>query len=222
MLQKSKAIVLNSVKYGESGVIAHLYTEKFGRQTFLVHGIRKKKSIISSNSLQPLALLDIEAYYKEGRDIQHTKEIKPYLYLQNIRFDIRKSTIAIFLCEILYKTLREAESNRLLFDFLLNSIQLLDMTEKGIENFHLIFLLQYSKFLGIYPINNEDFIIYGTKSEFNLRKLLQHSLADIGVFMFDHFERQELLDSIISYYKTHLSGFGQMESLSILREVFHQ
>jgi DNA repair protein RecO (recombination protein O) len=222
MLQKSRAINLHSVKYGESGIIADLYTENFGRQSFLIHGVRKKKSIIGSYLLQPLALIDIEAYYKEGRDLQRIKEVKPLIHLQNIRFNILKSSIAIFLCEILYKTLREAESDKKLFNFLINAIQLLDMTESGIENFHLIFLLQYSKFLGIFPMDNEDFIYHTTKTEINLQELLKHSLADTSQLRIDYFDRMELLDIIIIYYKTHLSGFGQIESLKIFQEVFHK
>jgi DNA repair protein RecO (recombination protein O) len=221
MLQKTRAITLHSFKYGESGIIAHLYTENFGRQSFLIHGVRKKNSTISSYLLQPLAILDIEVYFKEARDLQHIKEVKPSTYLHDIRFNIHKSTIAIFLSEILYKTLRESEPDKKLFDFLLNAIQLLDISKNGIENFHLIFLLQYTKFLGIYPIDNEDFIYHNAKSGLNLQKLLQHSLADLNSFILEYTERQELLDIINIYYKSHISGFGQIQSLKILREVFY-
>jgi DNA repair protein RecO (recombination protein O) len=222
MLQKSRAITLHTVKYAESGTIAHIYTEKFGRQSFLLHGVRKKSSVINPYLLQPLALLDLDVYFKKGRDLQRIKEVKPYIYLKNIRFDIRKSTISMFLCEILYKTLREAESNEEMFNFLINAIQLLEATDKGIENFHLIFLLQYSKFLGIYPIDNEEFIYTSTKSKINLQNLLHHSLSDTSLLILDHDERQELLDIIILYYQSHLYGFGQIQSVRILREVFHK
>jgi DNA repair protein RecO (recombination protein O) len=221
MLQKTRAITLHSVKYGESSTIAHFYTENFGRQSFLIHGVRKKNSLINSQLLQPLALSDINGSFKEGRDLQRIKEIKPIIYLQNLRFDIRKSTISIFICEILYKTLREAESNKELFNFLINAIHLLDITDRGIEYFHIIFLIQYTKFLGIYPLDNEEFFYPTSKSKISIQNLIHQSLSDTSLLKFDHVERQELLDEIIIYYKTHLSGIGQIHSLKILREVFH-
>jgi len=221
MLQKTRAITLRAVKYGESGIIAHLYTENFGRQSFLIHGVRGKNGIINSYLLQPLILLDVDIYYKEGRDLQRIKELKPFISPQNLRFDIRKSTITLFLCEILSKTLREGESNKELFNFLINSIQVLNMIERGIENFHLIFLLQFTKFLGIYPMENEDFDYCSTKSKISLQKLLDYSLSDSSLLILDHDERQELLDIIIIYYGTHLSGFGQIQSMKIFRELFH-
>lgn len=222
MLHHLKAIVLHSVKYGESGIIAQVYSNHLGRQSFLVHGVRKKNSRISPYLFQPLSLLDLVAYVKESREIQRIKEVRASVPLQHLQFDIRKSSIAIFLCEILNKTLREAEANPALFDYLSHAVQVLDITEKGIENFHLIFLMQYTKFIGIYPKDNSDFIHISKPQSVGIFDLIKYSLSDTSGITIDYKMRQELLDELLHYYKFHFDGLGTIKSLEILYEVFHR
>jgi DNA repair protein RecO (recombination protein O) len=220
MLHHLKAIVLHSVKYGESGIIAQVFSDLFGRQSFLIHGVRKKKSKISPYLFQPLSLLDIVGYIKETRDIQHIKELKASVPLQQLHFDIRKSSIALFLSEILNKTLRETDSNLALFDYLSQAIQVLDITEKGVENFHLIFLMQYTKFIGIYPRDNRDHININTEQSFSIFDLIKYSLSDTSEISIDNKERRLLLNELIQYYKYHFEGLGKINSLEILHEIF--
>lgn len=220
MLHHLKAIVLHSVKYGESGIITQVFSNLYGRQSFLVHGVRKKNSKISPYFFQPLALLDIVGYIKESREIQHIKEIKATFPLQHLHFDIRKSGIATFLSEILNKTLREADSNMALFDYLSHAIQALDITEKGIENFHLLFLIQYTKFIGIYPKDNNDHYLMNKQNSKSIFDLLDYSLSDTSEIKLNNNERQDLLKELIQYYQYHFDGLGKIKSLEILHEVF--
>jgi DNA repair protein RecO (recombination protein O) len=221
MLHHLKAIVLHSVKYGESGIIAQVFSNLFGRQSFLIHGVRKKNSKISPYLLQPLSLLDIVGYIKETREIQRIKELKASVPLQQLHFDIRKSSIALFLSEILNKTLREADSNLPLFDYLSHAIQALDISEKGIENFHLIFLMQYTKFIGIYPRDNRDHININPHQSVGIFDLIKYSLSETSEIKLDNKERRELLNELIQYYKYHFEELGTINSLEILREIFH-
>ncbi len=220
MLQKLRAIVLNSIRYGESGIVAQTYTDSYGRISFLIHGVRKRKSRMSAYLFQPLSLLDLDAYIKEGRDLQNIRDARSSLPLQRLHFDVHKSSIAMFLGEVLHKTLRETDSNPQLFSFLVHAIQILDMSEKGIQNFHLIFLLQLTKFLGIYPINYDEFSSYRTRSDIPVSNLLDYSLSDISSLSLDHQTRRELLDNIIRYYTDHIEGLGQIRSLEVLKTVF--
>ncbi len=222
MLHRTKAIVLHSIKYGESGIIIQAYTEKFGRQSFLVQGVRKKKNKISPSLFQPLTLLDIIAYFKETRDIQKVKEIKPSVVLNNLSFDIRKSSIALFLSEIMYRTLREVEPNLPLFEYIYNAVQILDITEAGIENLHLVFLMQFTKFIGIYPKNNKELIRNNLPGKYQLSSLMDCSLADVSKLTIDIHTRTKLLDQLIMYFEDHLEGIGKVKSISVLREIFHQ
>ena len=220
MLYKTRAIVLKSVKHGDSGLIIQAYTEDFGRQSLLVHGVRKRKAKFSSFIFEPLSLLSLDMYYKENRDLQSLKEAKAGIVLHHMLSDIKKSTVAIFIAEILYRCLREVEPNKPLFNYLFHAVQMLDMAEAGIENFHLIFLIQLSKFLGIYPKNNSELINYKTERNHQLNHLFEYSLQDIGRFKIERTNRKELLNSLINYYRDHLEGMGEIKSLQVLQEVY--
>ena len=220
MLQKTRSVVLNNLKYGESGLIVRVFTEDFGRQSLIVHGVRKKKSKFNAQLFEPLSLLEIVFYFKESRELHTLKEVRPDVILQHIFFDIRKSTLAIFLSEILSRSLQEVEPNKPLFDFLFHAIQILDVAETGVENYHIVFLLQLTKFLGIYPKNNPDFIYSLLGSEDQQGQFSELSLSDIGKLSVSAENRSALLDVLINYYKQHLEGMGEIKSLPVLRSVF--
>ena len=154
MEEKTRGIVLQQIKYSDSQVIAQIYTEHFGRQSFIFRKTKSKKSGISLNILQPLFLLDINARFKESRQIQRANEINNNPHFKDIPFNVVKSSIAIFLSEVLSKVLIEEEANLPLFEFLHHSILLLDEIEDGLANFHILFLFELSKYLGFYPDMN--------------------------------------------------------------------
>lgn len=221
MLEKTRLIVLHSLKYGESGLIIQAYCEHFGRQSFIVQGVRKKSSPINSYLFQPLSLLSVEAYIKQTRELQRITEVKPSIALQSIHFDIRKSAIAVFISEILFRTLREVESNTTLFDYLFNAVQLLDKTDCSFENFHILFLIQYSKFVGIYPIDHSELHHYVSSAGYNIVDLLDISLNDMAQLVLNGETRTSILRSLIAYYQDHLEGLGNIRSLPVLYELFH-
>lgn len=220
MLSKTKAIILHSIKYGESDIIAQAFTETYGKQSFLIHGVRKKKSMLSSYLFQPFSLLEIVAYIKESRDLQRVKEIKPSVILKTIHFDIKKSSIALFLSELMNRTLREVEPNIQLFNYLDHAVQILDFEEEGIENFHLIFLMQFTKFLGVYPKNNSDLSKYMMPGDFQINHLLDLSLTDAKKLKIKNSLRSQLLDQLLKYYRDHIEGIGKIKSVDVLRDVF--
>jgi len=220
MLYKSRAIVLKSHKYGESGIIVQIYTEEFGRQSFIVHGARNRKARYSPALFNSLSLIDIDLYYKENRDIQTIKEVKPCLILHNITCDIKKSSIAIFIGEILLRTLKEVEPNKLLFSFLYHAIEVLEIAEKGIENYHLIFLFQFSKYIGIYPENYNNLRVFLSDKRIKLDNWLHYSFTQMEDIQLGRNQRQELLKSLVEYYQQNMDGIGEIKSLSILSEVF--
>jgi DNA repair protein RecO (recombination protein O) len=221
MLAKTRSIVLRSIKYGESSVITTLYTEQFGRQSLLIHGVRNKKRKINPYLFETLSLLDVDIYRKENRELNSLKEAWPCVILQHIFTDIKKSSIALFLGELLFRALREEECNQPLFNYLFHTIQVLDVAELGLENFPLIFLLQFSKFLGIYPKNNLEFERYQTSEGLQLLEMLDYSITDISQYKISGSKRNELLNLLLVYYSDHLEGIGQLKSLQVLREVYH-
>ncbi|MCB2197666.1 MAG: DNA repair protein RecO [Bacteroidetes bacterium] len=241
MLHKTRGIVLNHIKYSETSIIVTIYTEMFGRQAYIINGVRGKKSKIKANLFQPLFLLDMEVYHKPKRDLQRAKEIQNASIFYTIPYDLKKSTIAIFIAEILYKTIQEHEPNADLFNYLFNSIQLLDFKEKGIANFHIYFLLHLTKYLGFFPDNNysEKYSYFDLKAgNFVQIKPMHFSFLDKEPSAFlnqmltfsdnqhenlhiHYKERIQILEKVLEYYALHNEGLSSVKSLEILKEVFH-
>ena len=241
MLYKTRGIVLHHIKYSETSVIVTIYTESFGRQSYIINGVRSKKAKIKANILQPLFLLDMEVYHKTKRDLQRVKEIQNAFIFSTLPYDIRKSTLAIFIAEILYKTIQEQESNTELFEYLFNSIQVLDLKEAGISNFHIYFLIHLTKFLGFFPNNNYSetncyfdlkagsfvqikpmhmFCLDLNQSNY-LNQLLKFSDNQHENLKLTYKERIFLLEKVVDYYSLHNEGISNIKSLSVLKEVFH-
>ncbi len=241
MLHKTRGIVLHHIKYAETSVIVTIYTESFGRQSYIINGVRSKKAKIKANILQPLFLLNMDVYHKPKNDLQRLKEVQ-YAYIFNsIPYDIRKSTLAIFIAEILYKVIQEHEPNTELFNYLYNSIQVLELKENGISNFHLYFLLHLTKHLGFFPNNNYSeqncffdlnqgrFVqikpINSISVDLESSKYLHHLLTFSEIqhenLKIPYNIRFNLLEHIVDYFIIHNEGIHSVKSLSILKEVFH-
>ena len=239
MLEKTRGIFLRSVKYSETSLIAVIYTEAYGRQSFMVNGARSKRSIAKTVAFQPLYLLDLEIYYQAGREIHRLKDVRIANPFATIPFDIRKSSQVMFLAEILYKCLKEEEPNSGLFDFIFNSISFLDLSNQGISNFHLWFLFKLTQFLGIYPRGEHAQISNFfdlQKAQFVSHEPSHNQFTDKHVtvlfsrlFEADHTslykldysqdDRRLLLEKLLEYYQIHFDILGEIRSLEVLKEV---
>jgi DNA repair protein RecO (recombination protein O) len=240
MLQKTRAIALHTIKYGDSGIIANVYTEQFGKQAYLIKNAFGKKSPIKANLFSPLNLLELEVYYKSTNDLLKLKEAFNSPAFQYIPSNPIKNTLSLFLAEILLKILREEIPNQSLFDFLFDSIHLLDTIEHIHSEFHLVFLMQILKFKGFFPHNNFsinrnvfDLLNGEFVSEIGLHghiipkelaqdfiKLIETGFDNIDKLHFTREKRQYFLEKIIEYYMLHISGMGQIKSLIVLKEIF--
>lgn len=227
MLSKTEGLVLRYVKYGESSIIVTIYTDKFGLSAFVVNGVRSTKSKGKIAFYQPMSLLDLVVYHKEGREINRISEVKSLVPINSIRDDIRKSSIAIFLNEILNKCLKEESKNEILFHFLKESIIELEQLEKDFQNFHLIFLLKLSRYLGFEPMNAEDIAtdISGVSLPLDqehrimLNQLLKSDYRNPP--MVTKALRAEILEIIIQFYRSHLE-LPEVKSTVVLHAVLNQ
>ena len=236
MIIKTKAIVLSSLKYQEKGLIAKCYTQQDGVKTYFVpNAFSGKKSNQKIAYFQPLTILEIEANHKNKGTLNHFKEIKIAYPYQTINNDIYKSTIVIFLSEVLSNCIQEEERNEDLFLFLETALTWLDTHDKP-QNFHLILLIEITKFLGFYPdISTIDLPFFNTnEGNFTLFQGLQclsehhtflfkkliHLKFDGNQKQFSGTERQLLLQLLLDYYSIHLDGFRKPKSLDVLKEVF--
>lgn len=240
MLHKSRGIVIHALKYSETSLVVKIYTEAFGLQSYLVKGARSRKASISHNLFQPMTLLDLVVSHKEGGGLQHIREAGMAEPFHSLSSELRKRTIVLFLSEVLLKSLREDETNAGLFEFLVSSMRFFDLQKKGVEFFHLYFLLHLSRYLGFFPQGEA----IQTDSFFDLRegrftvlkpahpdfldsrtgrlfaRLMTSRAVDLPDLPFSNTDRKDLLDALLLYYMIHQGGMGSIRSAEVLREVF--
>ncbi|WP_296143720.1 DNA repair protein RecO [uncultured Flavobacterium sp.] len=236
MLIKTKAIVISALKYQEKSLIVKCFTESDGLKTYFVRdAFSNRKSNQKIAYFQPLTILEIEAVHKNKGTLENFKEIKLAVAYNTISTDIIKSTIVIFLSEILHHSIHEEEKNQNLFSFLEAALLWLDH-HGNVANFHLILLLETTKYLGFYPDNSDIDLkffemtegiftpFHGMTSlpehETHLLKRLMALKFDSDQKIFAGIERQILLKILLDYYTFHLQGFRKPRSLDVLKEVF--
>jgi len=241
MLHKTRGIVFKTTDYGETSVIVQVFTEKFGLQSYMVNGARKPKARISRNMLQPLHLLDMVVYHKSTGNIQRIKELKNSPQLQTIPYNVIKSSLAMFLNEVLYKSAKQQTADENLFDFVFNAIEWLDHQTEGLVNFHLLFLVRLTRYLGFYPdrylageadyfdLKNGVFCRYKPDSVLylspphtqNFVALLQSSFENIAQLKLSNEDRRHLVTKLLEYFALHIEGFGNVRSHEVLEEVLN-
>lgn len=236
MLVPTKAIVLGALKYQEKSLIVKCFTQSNGIKSYFVpSAFSSKKSNPKIAYFQPLTIIDIVANHKNKGTLEYFKEIQLAVPYFTIPQDIVKSTIVLFLSEVLYHAIQEEEKNESLFAFLETAFIWLD-THDTIANFHLIFLLELTKFLGFYPDDSDIHLPFFDMVEGNftpyqsmncidasetllLKKVMELKL-DSPQKLFIASERQSILKIILDYYSLHLVGFQKPKSLEVLSEVF--
>lgn len=238
MLQKTRGIVFKVTDYQEASVIVQIFTEKLGLQSYIINGVKKPKAKISRNMLQPLHLLDMVVYHKGNGAIQRIKELKSAPVLQTIPYDIIKSSLALFLNEVLYKAVKQQTDDEYLFNYIWHSIEWLDNCSGNLANFHLIFLVGLTRYLGFYPHNAgvdqeyfdlKDGVFTRYKPEsmqylsaphsHNFYNLLQYTYDSMEQLKLPNEERRFLINKLMDYYALHVGGFGNIRSNEILEEV---
>ncbi|MBL4644111.1 MAG: DNA repair protein RecO, partial [Flavobacteriaceae bacterium] len=238
VIVNTKAIVISSLKYGDTSLIVRCFTLEEGIKSYLIRGVLKtKKGKIKAAYFQPLTQLNIEANHNNKGNLNSLKEVHVIHPYKNIYSNIFKQTIVLFLSEILSSSIQEEEENTLLFSFIETSLIWLDTHDK-ISNFHLLFMLNLSKYLGFYPdisgIENQYFnlidggftsetlekeVIYGDDL-YQFKKLLGTTFDTVEEVKFSKRERQQVLSIIIRYFELHLDGFRNPKSLGVLETVF--
>jgi len=235
MLVKTKAIVISSIKYQEKSLIIKCLTLSDGLKSYFVRDAfsTSKKATKKSAYFQPLTLLEIEANHKNKNTLEYFLSIKPIVY-QTIPNDIVKSSLILFLSEVFHLSIKEEGKNEDLFLFLETALLWLD--ENAITtNFHLIVLLELTKFLGFYPnfSDNEFFELTEgvftnyqsktclSKEESRLFKILLNQKINSFENPFSTSERRQLLEVILNYYSHHIEHFKKPKSLEVLKEVFN-
>lgn len=223
MLHKTRGIVFRFTKYGETSIIVNIFTELFGLQSYIVNGVRSSSARSNKIALyQPLTLLDLVVYHRDTANINRIKEIKCNYPFQSIAIDVKKSTIAMFIAEVVNKSVKDQSHPGHIFEFLFNAIIALDLASEGVENFHLVFMLKLSRYLG-FGAQKVSEVVGGRfateETEADLAVLLN---ADFGNLpRFSRSQRTALLDLLLIFFADHIDTFGEVNSVTVLREVLN-
>ena len=237
---KARGIVLGTVKYGDKAVIVNMLTDTLGRQSYIVQGLGSGRGRGSKLAYyQPLFALQFEGIVSDKSELHRMKDVQSSIVMQTIPYDIRKSTIALFISEVLYRLVGESEANSPLFDFVYGSIEALDAIDEGVANFHLWFLANISRFLGFAPGNE-----YTKDSFFDMREglytpvqplhekffnceyaqllndLIECDVQYLGEIGLNRTQRVDMLHALTDYYALHLDSIRKVQSISILQQLF--
>lgn len=243
MIAKTKGIVLRSVKYGETSLVVTIFTESFGLQSYLVNGVRttSKKGSSKASLFQPSAILELVAYHNEFNKLQRLKEYKWDFLYQNVLTDVKKNAVALFMIELLIKSLKQPESNAELFYFIEDALHHLDKSNEIITgNFPLFFALHLAVFFGL-RINNEfsqdkhyldlqegRFTEDQPSHQYYLIDKEAAAVSEILKIMqpqeldqihLNQDMRRRILHGIEQFYAFHIPEFGVLKTLPVLREI---
>ncbi|MGC4100482.1 DNA repair protein RecO [Ferruginibacter sp.] len=242
MTHKTKGIVLRTIKYGETSLVVTIFTELFGVQTYMVNGVRSaKKTGAKASYLQPAAILDLIVYHGEHKPMQRIKEFSWAFLYQNVLSDVIKNSIASYMVELLFKCLKQPETNTDLFNFCEEALVELDSCSKKVAaNFPLFFALHLTHFFGFRMEDNyssgNNFIdlqegiftdhqpvhphfIQGERAQLTSQLLKVMQPHELEEFNLNHITRRQLLLDYQDYYALHIPEFGQMKTLMVLHEV---
>lgn len=239
MLVNTNAIVISALKYGEADLIVKCFTEKCGLKTYLLRGILKsKKGKFKASMFQPLTQLELVAKHKDKGTMEYLQEAKMLATYKTLHTEVVKSTMVLFISEVLKNSVQEEEENIPLYHYLETTFNWLDHHEK-FANFHLLFMLKLTKYLGFYPddsnlepeyFNMLDGIFQNLKTNdycfegpnvFLLKQLLQINFSDLEELKLNKQARNHFLEMLLLYYQLHIDSFKKPKSLAVLHEIFH-
>ena len=239
MLTKTEAIVLHSFKYGEARMIVDVFTRLDGRVSFIVPLPKTQKGRMKKQLFQPLTLLETEYDLRPSVQLQKLHDVRLLTPSVSIPFDASKLSIALFLAEFLYHALRSEQRNEPLFDYVRSSVEWLDGCSDHFANFHLVFLMRLSRFLGFYP----NLTGYAPGDYFDLRAstfcqhpplhsdfldvdeagklclMMRMHYENMHLFVMSRQERNRCIEVMMDYYRIHLPDFPELKALAVLREV---
>lgn len=239
MLYKTSGIVLHTTKYSETSLIVKIISPDLGVKSYMVNGIRSKKSKFKASMFQHMALVDMVVSNNDKAGLQRILEIAVLYPYTDIPYNIIKSSIVLFLNEIVYKAVKEQHADENMFEFMKNSLQLLDLSFEKCSNFHIFFMVELSRYLGFFPEGQyesaasvfdlqegrftERLPVHSYYIENSISKILNQFIAadysTIQQIHLDKVQRKQLLLALITFYQFHISTFGDVKSLEVLEQV---
>lgn len=231
----SSGIVLHSMKYSENKLIVHIFTASNGRRSYITTITRRGAG---RNLFQPLFIIDFTAVAGKG-EMHKLSQVSATIPLVNMPYDITKSSISIFISEVLYRIIKDEFADVRLFEFVQSSIIALDLTTESVANFHLHFMVRLSHYLGFAPQGrhlggawfdikkgeyvgtrpNHTLVINPQQSEL-MNRLTHCPTSELHTIRLSREERTAFLDTMVDFYGYHSESIFSVNSISIFREIF--
>ncbi len=243
MVHTTKGIVLRTTAYGETSVIALVYTELFGLQSYMVNGVRSnKKGNTKGNIYQPGSIIEMEVYHNELKKLHRVRETRWHYIYRDILFNIYKNATVLFMIELLQKTIRQPEENPDLYNFIEDALIELDKAgTTTAANYPLFFLVHLPAFLGfsiqdnysvpenILNLKDGRFVAGVPHHEYYVPPPLSEYISDLmhvrhpsesEQIPLNNATRRQITDHLLHFYRLHIQDFASMRSLSVLQQVF--
>ena len=220
MITKTRGIVLNYIKYGDTSIICKIYTEQFGLQSYIINGIRNSKSK-NIGLFQPLNILDLVVYHKKTSGLQRIKESKLDYAYKTLHLDMKKISVCFFLSEFLTRVSQNDDNQKENFDFIKDSLIVFDSLEKNYSNFHIQFLIKLSKYFGIDIGNSKHLTGENVKDDINLFVDACINNSYEVKIKSNNILRNNVINLIIEHYSRNLDININLNSTNILKEIFN-
>lgn len=240
MQEKSRVIILRTVKYGDDKVIIDMLSRDYGRMSVIWRFPKMGKGKVRRQLFQPLMILELVFERKSPTSLPLLKDARLAEPYSTLLFDHVKLSVSFFIAEFLVFTMRDEQRNASLFDFIEKSLLWYDSASGTTANFHLMFMMRVSMFLGFYP----DMDTFTPDSYFDLRAgqfvssapfhkdfltpsdarsivtLMRMSPANMHLFRMSHTERNRIVEILLRFYSLHIPSFHGLKSWEVLKEVF--
>lgn len=240
---KSRAIVLHTTRQGDSSLVIHVLDETAGRQSLFLRGVGKGRRTSAAAAFHPLAVLEVVTEATPRSSLLYLREFEPVLSLPGLRTDIRRSAVAQFVCEVLWRTLRTGDGDPELFTWLVECIAALEtLSGPGVANFAPWWLVGYCARMGFRPEDNwtadeaavfnivsarfgpafegQEEALFSREESLLLHRLLTLSFDEAMVLPLSAARRGAFSRRMLTYLSHHLGQSLEIRSLDVLHAVF--
>ena len=204
------------VRHGDQTLVVHLFTRSFGMVPFVVRRTSGRARGMAAAMLQPLAQLSIECTAPAAGRMQVLRQAELNPPYSSIPFSPHKCSIALFLGEFLWNALRAEQPSDPLYEFLSLSLLWLDGADAGYANFHLILLLQLTRYMGYDPTNLPE------AETLQIDKLMRHNFRTMRLLPLDGPLRSRYLDRLAAFYRENVPSFPELNALGVLTDMYRE
>jgi DNA repair protein RecO (recombination protein O) len=233
----SEAVVLKTLRFQETGLIASLYTRDFGRVSVLAKGMLSPRASRKWSVLSPTDITEVIYRNKAGRELQTLTDAGTGYWAMQLKADPVRRLYALLIVEIFEKSVKEHEANTDLYDFLRFTLVSLDRLPHGYFGLLVYFLVHLTRFLGFFPLipkeAEPDRVHFHLKDNRFLPVSAPPEPCDSYLFRYCNSDftravelevpkhlRKSLVERLLAYYELHVEHFSTVNTLRIFESIF--